>query len=678
MHNIFLNTITSKEEREQRSLNIIEENGSEQIKINKNILKTVEYNYNNISYNILTIDVGEDINYDENEKIFKFIMPTDFKDKNGNIYYDEYCIYDGKQFIIPTFISENSSWTKSTLKYKTPGIAFNYPYDPYFYYKNGSMLIEYVAKLTRFNVVNKNNNLAVLNCDIIQSKNSLILNETPSPLIYKITNIGEETVNGWDCWYCDFGYNVNSDKFINLLDNTEFIFTTKMYSVEYNFIKNNMVWEGNNCQIHIRNRLVNEDWYTTGHFYIWTLETAESIIALKYLLNNPNEVLTYGNVFKKLLDTGKYKMEIKFYWHSSVANGWVNAYNIKLWDPGYNDTYGGWMYGITFDVEDPPNSGFGGYWYRGGITEKFNFKFYGLKEYNTDDVYIDYTGKVKLNNKLEDAVFESLKIKEIGLNRKFNVKNKNDSLRIYLLKNGFQKFTNQSSPFSNPFENLAKNYNYSIIPKSNAASYLYTPYNIRSDGIILAQNIETQAREVNDIGNNIEIAQNDIKDINDKINQINEAIKKIQEKLDAYNIVNSVLSFASNIAGIAFGGFGIGLIKDVSEGIEAVTSVVSGVDKLVFGEIDSNGNPVNNASTIDKVVNINPSDQIPTNLTESSVLNSVSTQILINKILENYTKTILDEKLKNYQPLSPPQLYNVYIFFNIIYVKIIFQNYFYK
>lgn len=63
MNNIFLNTITSKDERNKQIYEFEKDKGFSNIIFTKENLKKDTLRYNNLSYNMLVLDIGGGIHY---------------------------------------------------------------------------------------------------------------------------------------------------------------------------------------------------------------------------------------------------------------------------------------------------------------------------------------------------------------------------------------------------------------------------------------------------------------------------------------------------------------------------------------------------------------------------------------------------------------------------------------
>lgn len=132
------------------------------------------------------------------------------------------------------------------------------------------------------------------------------------------------------------------------------------------------------------------------------------------------------------------------------------------------------------------------------------------------------------------------------------------------------------------------------------------------------------------MGNNLIIIQNDIRDLIKRIDKMQEQIDDIQKKVDIYNIINSIVNFATKIAGIAFNGFGIGLVQDINDVVSATAATINNINALAFGE---SSDTTHEKGVLDAVININDVDNLP-KFTNTSVLSSNATDLLIKSITD--------------------------------------------
>ncbi|KAK8842899.1 hypothetical protein M9Y10_025765 [Tritrichomonas musculus] len=108
----------------------------------------------------------------------------------------------------------------------------------------------------------------------------------------------------------------------------------------------------------------------------------------------------------------------------------------------------------------------------------------------------------------------------------------NNKLRLYLREGFFYQIPEEDIKYvagTNPFGYLFANQAYDIIPKPEACSYLSTPHNIRTDGIVIGSNIETHSFLLNDLGNNVTILGGEIQRIDEAEQEDRKDINKLQQ-----------------------------------------------------------------------------------------------------------------------------------------------------
>lgn len=152
---------------------------------------------------------------------------------------------------------------------------------------------------------------------------------------------------------------------------------------------------------------------------------------------------------------------------------------------------------------------------------------------------------------------------------------------------------------------------------------------------------------MNDMGNNIDVIKNNIKSIEEQLVVINKQIQEIQEKVEKFGIVSNVFSFVSSIAGIAFDGFGFGIVKNISSAIEDGTALVKGVGNLALGTYDENSN-TSTKGMIDSIIDIETTTDV-SKYTKTSVFNAYSTYSMLQNLSEEFNnfKKEINEKINN-------------------------------
>lgn len=481
----------------------------------------------------------------------KFIIPSYIVDKNNNPFLPVYCSQNKEIFNISIFTIDNTIYSLNYIEYDKPAIGF-YGNFPMTMYIKGDLLIEYVAKLTTLNI-NVDDKLSNIKCETIESKNSLEYKPSVLPNIYKITKFGIENINGFDLYYCDFGYYTNTKEFDDLIENQTFTFVDKCFGGNYSFVKKNNSWIGNNFSPRHSGK------YSYNYLFDVEYPESEDVDYIKYpfLLefsdiiyieknpdykpdkpfppffpdNTPITPETYIFNYSKIRDLLKfYKIDVdwekidKFNYESERI-----ILDVDILDCFIKSGYKLDMYMGSKKIEDiyvlqdrDPIINFEYNYIKSGNYVKRNI-ISTDKNFSTNfKVYLDIYERIYITKNRDNPDFNIrlhlhkdnitlfdisqpisnddlktgyLKIREFDANYDNNIlnsENKNDKLRIYMKKDFIEmKINLKYDPEMNPFEFLSQNYYYDIIPNPNASTYLYTPYNIRSDGIITAQNIET-------------------------------------------------------------------------------------------------------------------------------------------------------------------------------------------
>lgn len=84
----------------------------------------------------------------------------------------------------------------------------------------------------------------------------------------------------------------------------------------------------------------------------------------------------------------------------------------------------------------------------------------------------------------------------------------------------------------NPFEYIIKQQFYEITPRPDAATTLYTDFNITSSKIITADNITTMRSDLNLVSNTLDVVNVDLTNLTNKVSVLNEEVVQISGRVD--------------------------------------------------------------------------------------------------------------------------------------------------
>lgn len=653
MRNIFLNEILSKKDKMLYELQYQKGNN---IKFSKENLKTNIFKYDNENYNILIIELDKEIKFNDNEQIIKFIIPSKFTDVNGNRYKNLFVSYTNGKYENPLLKMLDNL---NPIRYELITITQDYPCIgiqgdfPLSLLLSGEMMIEYIGSVDTMVIVDKNDEISNFKCKNIIADNTLSLRESFLPNIGFPRYFGDIIIDNIKYYYCDWGFDVKTDEFKELLDTQMFILTDKAFNTTYSFEKKNDKWNGNNLDIN-----VTDNYYFNGRTYDVYDDNFYGYIRINLSCNINMRIQLYlMGIPKEIILTEKYKTinpieylraNCGYALYKKMGGSYGGGFNFH--DIFVTDEY----YVITYTM---PNLYYPTKLPLVGTSGPFGINFQG----SNNSIHINFTAedyyKVKYNAipPYHYNTTSVLYIDSFKMNVKLNVENKiifNDNIEqnkliTYMIAEIVEnnKYLNSYIKGTNPFEYLVKKMYYDISPNPNASTYLYTPYNIKTDGIVTGTNIESLVTSLNNEAFKSEIIEGKISELNQVISKLQNIVTDIQAKVDMYNIINSAVNFVTGIAGIAFDGFGFGIVKDVTSALEDADSIIKGVGSIVFGAIDENGKPKDNAPSIDTVITIHDLTNLPT-FTETSIITGLSTERLIDYKIQNIN-TNINTEIKN-------------------------------
>ncbi|WP_347294438.1 hypothetical protein, partial [Helicobacter typhlonius] len=183
-----------------------------------------------------------------------------------------------------------------------------------------------------------------------------------------------------------------------------------------------------------------------------------------------------------------------------------------------------------------------------------------------NDAYIDLIGDKDTIEKLTCDIGDSYKIE-------------GKDIELYLRKSMTDPIEEVNwDGKTNAFEYIIKQQFYEITPNPNAATTLYTDYNITSSKIITADNITTMRTDVNVLTNNFDVMLYDVKKLRVDVNKLQiEMLAQqyitsvMRRELDAIHFQNKV-KLIFGLAGLIVGLGGI--VVDNMEGISFGTRAI--------------------------------------------------------------------------------------------------------
>lgn len=448
-----------------------------------------------------------------NGQIFAYTLPRSYVNTNNKVIGTVYTtLNENNTFNNPDITKTN---TKAALRqepgahyavsYYTsdkPGIKIS-DFNPFDMYTLGELRIEWMPKPTTLT------SPAKVVCDIIDAKNALQLYETPIPVFFRPVNYGEDDTYWWMTW----GYKNDSSEFSKLLEGQPFRFTESSFGHNYTLYKNGGGWSGNNMCTAFPSKTSYHSWSKGSVFSLFVSNSEGMKTQLRALGIDPGSntayaLRTYAKIYKS---------------NGSLANISTD------WYTNSSQTISGYDKAMCV-VDDKTVSN--------GETITCKIDINGNVSLLTSQAHTSQSGLVwftPLVNCLDSISFYSV---STVAPQKATPEPKVHELKLYMKKGEVFKFTdNNWDGSTNPFVYLNNVDGYNITPDPSSAATLTTPYSIVSNGVMLAENLESHTYKINDIGNDITAINNQISNINNQIFTLQHFQAYIEEKNSWYNVL---------------------------------------------------------------------------------------------------------------------------------------------
>ena len=509
----------------------------------------------------------------ERTNIFRIILRKNLFHNIEGVIHNEFFVYvEGGKIYNPVITSAGSYSTFSNEVYDSEALttAFNIDkrlnIDPYALFTNGDLSVIYL--LNEDTLVSRQ---PVIKCDIIDAKNALKLHESNVYYLYRpslirevIIDTNKETYK--QCWLLQF----NFDEGYTIPPMQEFRFNEYCFGNKWLLTWDGTKWSGDNVQGHINGKIVNglnkkapvRSLMLTEGAYIRVKRTEMN----KKILNKPDDYGT-DNLLHYMIHGGKCKIETKLLLKSGVEE----------W---------GAKYQLGFDADVDTNNKAGGY----DLLYVYCYINLGgenaLDVKNVDEVYLDITleGSTTANRftfkptgtTKEDSNRHLLWVDINGVNdscekleyrysaervpntktdqgfsygiTEFNQSPRNVMLFLHQEYIDPIDEVNWDPTTTTPFEYITQQQFYEVYPNPNAATTLYTDYNITSSKIITADNITTMRSDLNLVTNNLDVMTYDVKDITDKVTLLNSEMAVQQQKTQYLEHEIDKINVKANVA----------------------------------------------------------------------------------------------------------------------------------
>ena len=523
------------------------EDGLNDFIINAETLMTLETD----EYNILEIAFSETTEY--TGVVFEIVFPASMNLSNGIISVSN-GKYTNPHIMQTKFESDEQSFSDSYSMdyindddkprlYMSKSI-FDKPMD---LFTSGFIRINYIAK-TKQNVNSKDNQLINFKCNQIDADNCFKLYRSPLPDFYEMKSYGVTDKN--DFYYADYGYLPGSPEFEALIDGQTFEFHDEAFGTDYKMTKQGNEWVGNNVSYHIpiSATIKGETKFfkhQTQAIYIKQNETNKSILRSwisYYSDDNPFKFINEKGLLKFVnCEIDKYKDNVDGYWAMYLKCTQKKSCNF---------TCSLMINGLEYQTE-------------------FGFEY---ASYEAESCY-----KVNTNN-----CYEYLPFHYNGTNQEGNPPY---GLKLYMPTDKELIFKIADVNYeegTNTFEFLASTGYYTVSPRPEACTTLFTNYNIQTSGVVIGENIESHVFVLNSLGNTVDIAVNHISELQNYCVQLQQELEDVKNKQSWFDIVKDVVCIAGSV--VNFMGGPTKLLSIAKNGISSLVGMSFAADEELIDE----------------------------------------------------------------------------------------------
>lgn len=401
------------------------------------------------------------------------------------------------------FKIEGFSTNKYGVIYNTsdkPGIIIS-DFNPFDMYTLGELRIEWMPKPTTLT------SPAKVVCDIIDAKNALQLYETPIPVFFRPVNYGEDANYWWMTW----GYKNDSTEFSKLLEGQPFRFSESSFGHNYTLYKNGGSWAGNNMCTASPSKTSYHSWSKGSVFSLFVSNSEGMKNQLRALGLDPGSNTAYAlRTYAKIYKSDGTLANISADWYTNDSQT-INGYDKAMCVVNDTSITDGETITCKIDINGSVSS----------LTSRASTSESGI---------VWFTPLVNCLDSISYYKVSSIEPQ--------------NELKLYMKKGEVFKFTdNNWDGLTNPFVYLNNVDGYNITPDPSSAATLTTPYSIVSNGVMLAENLESHTYKINDIGNDVTAINNQISNINNQIFTLQHFQAYIEEKNSWYNLLeNKIIS----------------------------------------------------------------------------------------------------------------------------------------
>ena len=421
------------------------EDGLNDFIIKAETLKTLETD----EYNIIEIAFDASIDYEGD--VFELMFPSNMNLSNGIISMSNGKFNNPRISFNETYLIDYINDDDKPRLYMNKSII-DKPMD---LFTSGFIRINYIAK-TKQNVNARNDQLINFKCNLIDADNCFKLYRSPLPDFYEMKSYG--ITDDKEFYYADYGYLPGSPEFNALIDGQTFEFHDEAFGTDYKMTKQGNEWIGDNVSYHIpvSSTIKGETKFfkhQTQAIYIKQNDTNKSILRSwisYYSDDNPFKFINEKGLIK-FVDCEIDKIDSKDgYW----------AMFLKCTQKKSCD------FSCSLMINSLE------------YTTEFGFEY---ASYEAESCY-----KVNTNNCYEYLPFH--------YNGKLEVGNPPYGLKLYIPTDKELIFKIADVDYqegTNTFEFLASTGYYTVSPRPEACTILFTNYNIQTSGVVIGENIES-------------------------------------------------------------------------------------------------------------------------------------------------------------------------------------------
>ena len=569
---------------------------------NEHVSALNNYSYQNIRYNVLKITIPSEIKQNIYSKapdssnastlefavsfnVLKIILRKNIiYDYNGYLTKEFICyIKNGKALcpVISCRENEDKCDVNNVSMFNQDFfIAFDtrLPFNPYELFMKGELSIMYLLKQDSLVATTPS-----IKCEIIDAKNALTLHESDIHYFYKPdiitdakidythrvinheTSLYETITDEIDCY--KMVYVLPSEKEYEIPLNLNFKFTEHCFGNEWSLRWDGNKWNGNNVQGRSNGKIESSKQYLRVDKKYNDYGMSGCYVRCKHDEWNARMLDVYSNednFMKVMFSYGKTYLLFK---DGTIENAATN-YRMEIDRYTNVDAYSkdGYDYlPLLLRINNNDKNGVNALLNRtekiyidmiiNGALNRLSFRWDELHEDQNFGFYIDLIAELdsveKVNNFFSYSCIDDKTTRNIEL---------------YLRKDYTDPIEEVNWDSStNAFDYIIKQQFYEIQPNPNAATTLYTDYNITSSKIITADNITIMRSDLNLVTNTVDVVSYDVKDIKSKVETLNSEMaeqmqktKYLSKKVDEVDMKANI-GIVLGATGCVLGATGIGV-----------------------------------------------------------------------------------------------------------------------